>query len=73
MVRVDKVNALVDAALAGMLPLSEGTSTGEVASACFTLALRAIRICKRQGTPDAALRQAAEQLLMECASTEQRN
>lgn len=66
----DNVNRLVNAAFDGMETVAAGTSGGDVLSACFTMALRMIKVSLEK-EPDnlPQIRQAIEVLLMECVDT----
>lgn len=66
MVRAEKVQELVAAAMDGMTPGAADSSADEVTSACLTIALRGLKAAKSMGAEMQGMRAAVERLLLEC-------
>ena len=64
--RAEIVEKLVEAALTGIEFSGVDATSGELMSACFTIALRAIKACMVHPENQQEVRKAVERLLMEC-------
>lgn len=73
MVRVERVNELVNAASDGMSKLATDSTANEVTSAILTMCQRAVRMAKQNGADLKDLRRCVGLILIECADEAQVN